>query len=260
MNHMTRTFNEVCSWIFPVNTWFDRVSWTEMDVTLNAMHLSQSMLNCFSVPSILVKMLSAVPEWVKHMSNNWLVTLPPFILNMRTVGGFIFSNPLSLDPSVAKAKGSAFMCSTKDDWKCLAYTPFKMQVVLVWAQQYALAISLSGKISLNKGVKWSDTAIGMLWWASTVLTLTSVLITFSWIGWLLGRKNWEIHCCFSRALAIPWCFFPSKRRLTSFSPWCSQLSRHWHIVQWNLYFVAGATQGHFFVQSGLDTLQCHPVS
>lgn len=144
------------------------------------------------------------------------------------------------------------MCSTSDDRKRGARAPFKMQVVLVCAHEYALAISLSGKMSLNKELRWSETAIGMLWWASTVLSLTSALITLSWSGWLVGLKNSPIRCCFSKDSVLSRCFFPSRWRLTSFSYWCSQLTKHWQMAHLNLYFVAGWIQGHFLVQSELN--------
>ena len=78
------------------------------------------------------------------------------------------------------------------------------------------------------------------------------LLPLSWSGWLIGLKNSPIRCWFWRDSALSRCFFPSRWRLTSFSPWCSQLIKHRQIVHLNLYFVAGWIQGHFLVQSELN--------
>ena len=54
---------------------------------------------------------------VKHMSRNCVVTLLLLSLKNRTVKGFIFSRPLSLEPSIAIANGREDIASTKVDLK-----------------------------------------------------------------------------------------------------------------------------------------------
>ena len=97
----------------------------------------------------------------------------------KTVRGFIFSSPESLEPSIAIEKGRDFMTSTSVALKYGAIDPFKMHVVFVRAAAYHLAILLSGKISLKRGLRWSATARGTLCCTSKLVTLTSALVIYT---------------------------------------------------------------------------------
>ena len=105
-------------------------------------------LQCF-----IEKTTSAVDAEVRHMSKNLVVTQLLFTLIILTVSGFISIKPESLDPSVAKENGLFFITSIKDFCSSLAKAPFSMQADFVRAQEYALAIWLSEKISLNSGLR-----------------------------------------------------------------------------------------------------------
>ena len=51
----------------------------------------------------------------------------------RTVMGFIFSTPVSFDPSIEIVNGCVFIAETNAFLKCGASEPLTMQVVLVLA-------------------------------------------------------------------------------------------------------------------------------
>jgi len=74
-----------------------------------------------------------VPE-VRHMSRSCVVTIPWSESKRRTVIGFIFSRPVSFDPSIARANGLDVMAVTRTDLKCGARDPLRMQVVFVLAE------------------------------------------------------------------------------------------------------------------------------
>ena len=145
------------------------------------------------------------------------------------------------------------MTSIKDFCNSLAKVPFIMHADFVRAQEYALAIWLSGKMSLNNGLKWSLTAIGILWWASTVHTLTSALVTFSWMGSAVALKKLVTLDWLSSALILALCYTDSRWHLTSFSPWCSQEIWQSQTVHLNLNETTdGWIKGQVLLPAGLN--------
>ena len=87
------------------------------------------------------------------MSKNRVVTQPLLVSKILTVSGFIFCNPVSFDPSVANENGFCFILSISNPCNSFAKAPFSIQAVFVRAQEYILAIWLSGNIFLNIGLK-----------------------------------------------------------------------------------------------------------
>ena len=53
-----------------------------------------------------------------------------------------------------------------------------IQVVLVLVEAYPLAVSLSEKISLSKGLRWSAMANGKLCCTTKLATFTSARVTY----------------------------------------------------------------------------------
>ena len=76
---------------------------------------------------------SYLPD-VKHISSSCAVTLLHSTSKRRTTIGFIFSRPVSFDPSIAIENGLDFMVLTRVASKCGASDPFRMQVVFVRAE------------------------------------------------------------------------------------------------------------------------------
>ena len=65
-----------------------------------------------------------------------------------------------------------------------------MQVVLVLADAYWLAMSLSGNISFNRGLRWSVNASGMLCCTRELAIFTSALVVY-----IMDIKPWyHAHC------------------------------------------------------------------
>ena len=102
----------------------------------------------YSINSNSRNLMGDIPV-VRHISSSCVVTFfsPSY---KRTVSGFIFSRPLSLDPSIAIEKACFCSSSIREVLKCGAKEPLIMHVVLVLPQAYFLAISLSGKTSLKR--------------------------------------------------------------------------------------------------------------
>ena len=91
------------------------------------------------------------------MSKNRVPTMFVLISNKRTVRGFIFSSPESLESSVDKEQKSVFIITTVCCRKYGARLSFSMQLALVLPILYSFAILLSGnmlgRIALNLSAK-----------------------------------------------------------------------------------------------------------
>jgi hypothetical protein len=73
---------------------------------------------CFiNASSILEKMPSAVEVDDMHMSKNCVQICCRAVSKNLIVSGFIFSTPVSLEPSIATANGAVLMASTSLCWK-----------------------------------------------------------------------------------------------------------------------------------------------
>ena len=132
-----------------------------------------------SASSILEKIPSALAEDDKHISKNCVRTTPHSWSNKRTVRGFIFSVlVLSLEPSIANAKGLNCMLWTSARWKNGAIAPLIMHAVLVRREEKFWAILLSGNTSRKSGVSSSATASGTLCCTSIAATLTSARVVW----------------------------------------------------------------------------------
>ena len=112
------------------------------------------------------------------MSRNRVTIFPSLLLKIRTVMGFIFSNPQSLEPSIAIENGFSTIDKIKADLKAGARDPLTMHAVFVLAAAYPLAILLSGNIVLKSGLRWSENANGMLCCIKALMTFTSALVTY----------------------------------------------------------------------------------
>ena len=82
-----------------------------------------------------------------HISKNCAVTEPRLMSKILIVMGFIFSTPVSDEPSTDTEKGYSFIVSTRFSLKCGAIAPFITQAVFVRLEENLVAISLSGNIS-----------------------------------------------------------------------------------------------------------------
>ena len=113
----------------------------------------------FMASSIFATIPSAVDKDGMHISKNWGVQmLQRLTSKSRTVSGFIFSFPESLDPSIAKENGLLLMWSSKCCWKKGATAPLIIQAVFVLFDEKFFASSLSENTSWNNDVSSSAKA------------------------------------------------------------------------------------------------------
>jgi hypothetical protein len=91
------------------------------------------------------------------------------------VRGFIFSNPLSLEPSIKIEKELLLMADSSSFFNADATALFRIAVDLVRAQEYRFVTGPSNT-SRIMGLRRSAKASGMFLWANIVLVLTYALI------------------------------------------------------------------------------------
>ena len=116
---------------------------------------------------------------VAHMSKNWLSTLPVFTWNIFTVKGFIFSKPVSFEPSVNKENRLHFMIFTVSLKKCGAFAPLMIHVVFEAAAEYFCAIFVSGNSFGSIRLWWLENAREILFSAISTAIFTSALVTWN---------------------------------------------------------------------------------
>ena len=89
--------------------------------------------------------------------------------------GFIFSSPVSFDPSTAMENGCLHGID-KSGLEMRSQTPIDQACGFCAGGCITFATSLSGKMSLKRGLSWSEKAIGMFLCASAFAILISALV------------------------------------------------------------------------------------
>ena len=91
--------------------------------------------------------------------------------------GFIFSKPVSFEPSVNKVNGLHFMIFTVLLKKCGAIAPLMIHVVFEAAAEYFCGIFVSGNSFWSIRLWWLENAREILFSATSTAILTSALVT-----------------------------------------------------------------------------------
>ena len=169
--------------------------------------------------------------------------------------GFIFSNSLSLEPSMPKLNGCWRQCCTIYSWQWGPIALLIMVQVFVHPDEYSFAMLLSGNADLNSGPKWSDIARGKLCWTKKFVVTTSALVTESFFS--CNWNNWEIDSWVLISFSLFLCNLVSQWSFTSLMPWWSHFTFFMQGIQWNEY---GSFSTAFTAYTRLHSLKFHMIS